>query len=709
MTLLWLVLVASLCAALPAWADEPGDAGADPPGDDDDSAADDDTPQISASTTVRSRRQRRAEEAHRDPASAVLIEIDPALLPPSASVADVLQDVAGVTIRRFGGPGDPSYVRIRGSSAQQVAVYVDGVPLNAHGSSAIDLSELDLASFDRIEVYRSAAPPELGAAPIGGVVHLRTRPDVAAPIRLRAGWGSWGTHTLSGGAGLAGKLPRGAVGNLRLSAAYDGTRGDFVYFDNHGTLYDATDDTTRRRTNNALDQLDVAGTARIVRGPLDLSLQDRLLWREGGVPGHPSRSAERARFGVTDNLLGGRLRLRLVPTLLATGDLSWRLRGERYRDPQAEIALGAQDSRDAMHEGGAGLGADWRPVPELAVLSSARLDLHTYTPRTLLPQPRTDATRLRLASTLAVSAPVELAQGRIAVSPTIRLVVLDDRWIGADPFGGGPVSDGPRVRVEPLPQLAVALRPVPELTIRAAASRGFRPPTFLELFGDRGSVKGNAALRPETGHSADLSARLRLVPNPLFSTSLEVGGFITDTIDAIALVPNSQKTAVPINLGHTRAGGVEAAWAVDALQHLHVDASMTWTEARVVQGERGTVGNRVPGVPPVQVDVGVQIFWDPWVRLGWRFDYTAGTFDSPSNFFLQAARPLHSAHLRLQPGPRLPWVALEVLNLTNTLSALQVRDPLHPSPDDRSPVSIEDYRGNPLPGRSVHLTIGWSP
>lgn len=680
------MLAASLCVA--------GSARAD---DDDTEDDEEDVPEVSSSTIVRGQRPDGTGEAHRDPASAVVIELDPDSLPPSTSVADVLDDVAGVTIRSFGGPGDASFVRIRGSSAQQVAVYVDGVPLNAHGNGAIDLSELDVASFDRVEVYRSAAPPALGAAPIGGVVHLRTRADVAAPLRFRAGYGSWGTHSLSAGGGVAGRLPGplgGGLGNLRFSAAYDGTRGDFRYFTNNGTLYDPDDDGLRRRTNNHLNQIDSTVAARLETGPVDLTVRDRLLWRDGGVPGNPATTVRRARFGLTDNLLAARLRLRVAPRVTALGDLSWRRRGERYEDPDDEVGLGAQDSRDMFDEAAAGVIADLRPVAGVTVLASARLDLNAYTPRALLPSLGADGSHLRAASTFGLSTPIELLEGGIALSPTIRVVVLDDQE---------------RLRAEPLPQLAVALRPVPALTIRAAASRGFRPPTFLELYGDRGSVIGNAALRPETGHSADLSARLRLRPHALFSSALEVGGFVTDTIDAIALVPNSQKTAVPINLGHTRSGGVEAAASVDALDHLRVEGSVTWTDARIRGGERGTVGNRVPSVPVWQMNLGVQAFWDPWVRLGWRFDYTAGTFDSPSNFFEQAARPLHSAHLRLQAGRKLPWVSVEVVNIADTLSALQYRDPLHPDEDDRSPVAIEDYRGNPLPGRSVHVAIGWSP
>ena len=664
--------------------------------DDSNDDTDDDTDDKEVSDTVTVEDTADSADTHDSPAAATIVRIDPSTLPPSTSVADVLEDVSGVAIRRFGGPGDPAFVRIRGSTAQQVAVYVDGVPLNAHGSGAVDLSELDVAAYEQVEVYRSAAPAELGAAPIGGVVHLRTRPDVAAPLRVSAAYGSWGTHSLSGGGGIARELPGGAVGNLRFSAALDGTRGDFRVFDPGPLLYSTDDDAIVRRANNHLTQLDTTTTARLVVHALDLTLRDRLLVRQGGVPGPVRRPAQQARLGVTDNLLAGRAQLRFG-RVDVTGDLSWRVRADRYVDREDEVGLGVQDRRDLLHEGGAALGASIRPTPGVSVLPSARLDVHAWAPASLLPGATPESARLRFGSTFGLATP--LARGPIALTPTVRLIVLDDRLSD---------HDAGRIRVEPLPQVALAIRPAEWLTIRAASSRSFRPPSFLELFGDRGGIIGNASLVPETALSTDAGLRLQRAGDRV-GGSFEIGGFLTETRDAIVFVPNGQRTAVPINLGRTLAGGIEAAASFDLLDHLHVDASLSWTRARITAGERGTVGNAVPGVPELQVHATVEGFWDPWIRVGYRVDFTAGTYDSASNFYLQAPRPLHSAHLRVQLGSRLPWLSLEVRNLGDQIAALQARDPLHPDPDDRTLQPIEDFRGNPLPGRSLHVAIGWTP
>ena len=55
---------------------------------------------------------------------------------------DLLGEQVGVQLRRFGGPGEPSELSIRGSTAEQVAVQLDGIPINSVLTGSTDLSQL---------------------------------------------------------------------------------------------------------------------------------------------------------------------------------------------------------------------------------------------------------------------------------------------------------------------------------------------------------------------------------------------------------------------------------------------------------------------------------------------------------------------------------------------------------------------------------------
>jgi outer membrane cobalamin receptor len=96
----------------------------------------------------------------------------------AGSTAEILQMVPGVQVDRIGGPGGTSSIYIRGSDPEHVLVLVDGVrmndPLLSRGG-AYDLSAIDPATIERIEVIRGAGSAIYGADAIGGIVNIVTK------------------------------------------------------------------------------------------------------------------------------------------------------------------------------------------------------------------------------------------------------------------------------------------------------------------------------------------------------------------------------------------------------------------------------------------------------------------------------------------------------------------------------------------------------
>jgi len=194
-----------------------------------------------------------------DPArrAAFVTVIDAAEFRDSAtSVPELLQKSVGVSIRRFGGPGSLATASIRGSSAEQVTVLLDGVPLNRARSGAVNLSNIPLRIVERIEVYRSFAPLRFQPGAIGGVVNIVTRTPGEGPTAdARATYGSFGTYEVNG----AHSGRNGAWSHL-LSATAGGSDGDFEFKDDNGTRIEPSDDETTDRENNDYDGLDLFGS-----------------------------------------------------------------------------------------------------------------------------------------------------------------------------------------------------------------------------------------------------------------------------------------------------------------------------------------------------------------------------------------------------------------------------------------------------------------
>ena len=112
-----------------------------------------------------------ASDIHRNPAYATVITRE-SFEGRETSLPDVLAEATGVHVKRLGGLGAFSTLSLRGSSAEQVEVYLDGILLNTAFGGGVDLSILPLAHVGQIEVYRGAGA---GGNGLGGTVHVRTR------------------------------------------------------------------------------------------------------------------------------------------------------------------------------------------------------------------------------------------------------------------------------------------------------------------------------------------------------------------------------------------------------------------------------------------------------------------------------------------------------------------------------------------------------
>ncbi len=639
-------------------------------------------------------------------AAVTVIEVDDRL-PAASDAAGVIGDAAGVHVQRLGGLADTAVITVRGSSARQVEVFVDGVPLNAYGGTAIDLTELPLGDFERVEVYRSGTPPELGSAAMGGAVNLVTAPGRPPAPRLDLTAGSYGTRRLAATGGWAG---RGAGRTVDLLLAGEGlsSRGDFSFFDDRGTVYDADDDRVLTRINNDVAQAEVRARVRVAGGAWRLTLSDALLLRDQGLPGLGHDQATEARFGAFQNGLVLQARASSSHAVAVRARASYRLRAERYQDPLGEIGTGVQDSRDRFHGGAAMVHVGWVPAPWQALGATVELRLDGYEPVDRTREVATDGARARAGLVLSLADDLSLLGDRLRLSPVAQLHVLDNRALGRVPFGDAAVApDAAATRAAFTPRLGLLLRPLPALAVKANVWRAFRPPDFIELFGDHGTVIGNTDLRPETAVAWDAGARLAGGPPEVVAGSLSATVFWRRSDDAIVYVQNSQSTQVPVNFGRARVWGIEAAADATVARAVDLRAALTWTDSVNLDEAEAYRGNQLPGVPTWEVEGRASVRILDVARLGGSYGYTAGTYLDATNWYLTAPRNLVGAFARVQPGPRWPSLEIEVRNLLDITTQEVPRDPLNPDDGETVVKPLTDFAGYPLPGRTILVTIGY--
>ena len=143
-------------------------------------------------------------------------------------LADFLKMVPGVHVREINGKGQYTTVSVRGSTAAQVGVFVDGILFNLGGDSAADISTIPVRNVERIEVYRGYIPARFGGTYMGGVINIVTKRPVKANVSASMGKKSYGGY--SGGVEVDAPLGNGA---LLIGVNRDQSKGDFKYRNFH--------------------------------------------------------------------------------------------------------------------------------------------------------------------------------------------------------------------------------------------------------------------------------------------------------------------------------------------------------------------------------------------------------------------------------------------------------------------------------------------
>ncbi|MED5371296.1 MAG: TonB-dependent receptor [Myxococcota bacterium] len=630
----------------------------------------------------------RSEQAdpQRSAAPVTVIQVDERL-PSSWDVAQVVDSASGTTVNRLGGLGDYATVSIRGSSSRQVQIHLDGIPLNPDGSAAVNLSELPLHSFERVEIYRGNPPPQLGAAPIGGVVNLV--PGDARGTQVHGSVGSFGYR--KAGASHAGQLGQTRV--LVLGEAFH-SDGDFSYFDDGGTRYTLMDDRLQVRQNNDSDQ--ISGLLRLERpvGPAELSLLWAPMLREEGLAGHSGARSYQTRLDSRRNLVG-------LQAQAGTGQLSlsaraWhQLRVETLDDPLGEIVLGAREQRTSTQQLGTLASVAWAPSPSVILRGTAWGRLDQASAQDLMDPGAKAEQHLRWTTGAAASADLWLLKERLRVSP-----VLQGLWVDSASVSSLAAFT---------PRIGVAALPVQGVILKASAGRYLRPPDFGELYGDRGVLVGNPDLSPESGWQADVGARLQSPQSWGIQGSLELGHYWRNSENLITWSQNSQKTLVAHNVGRAWVQGVEAALSAELHGWVSLQSNLTRTLSVNLTADPAVADNQLPRIPLWELSQVSSVHWGERVRLGHTWSYSAQSYWDRTNWYLVPPRSLHGVFLRVQPKPALPSLELSVLNLRDQRVEAVARNVLDPQDDNLILQPLTDFVGYPLPGRTVLLTLRWSP
>ncbi len=207
----------------------------------------------------------------------------------------VLQDRAGVLVVSTGGPGAPSHLSIRGSSANEILVLVDGVPINSPVTGEADLSTIPLSTIERVTVLKGAQSARWGGRAMAGVVLIETRRPTIPDAELDASAASYGERDAA--LSVGGPGPAGISGILSASRRL--SRGDFPY-----NVPAVRGGGTAIRGDDGFSASAVDGALTRNVGPVGLRLHGTYDANARGLPGSVAAPSFTA-HGSDDRIAGG--------------------------------------------------------------------------------------------------------------------------------------------------------------------------------------------------------------------------------------------------------------------------------------------------------------------------------------------------------------------------------------------------------------------
>lgn len=651
---------------------------------------------------------------------------------------ELLEKESGVRVQRYGGLGSYSTLSIRGSNANQVNVYLDGIPLNNAQGGEVNLSDLNIENVSRVDVYRSGAPGEFSGSSIGGSVNLvPDRGEGANGTRLTFSGGSFGTYRLAAQAwgGAFGEepltedklLPEGDVdagqADARDDVEYDAPPGDdeqplryslgggyarsdqdYKFRNNNGTpVLNTFDDFDDIRKNAQFRDVFATGFGSYQWSNTEIKLLEDYRYRQHGVPGPGSNQSEktereywRSTTGLGTDTKGlGFDALRLKSRAFYTESR------ENFFDPLQEFGAGVPNSSSRFQSYGGHL------IPELYLLDYHQIlrffgavERETYQRENrnrFHQRVETEPKKFRNHSALTIQDELRFFDRRLVFLPSVQFERYTDRFndpdqirFSANPFEADEVE-------RRFTNYEAALKVVPlkisgfELFLTSTAATRSRVPTFFELFGEQGSVQGNPDLEPEDAEAVDGGPGLTWT-RPQFRFEASAVYFQRWVRDMILFVPNSQFSLRPENVDSAEIDGVEFSAKLNLFDMIEGYNNYTYQRAINTSDVEFLEGKYLPLRPLHENHSGLKFYNEHW-ELGGELIFVGAVFKDRTNEaanyepsrWISNAFVSYSVYGRSKRDETELLVGLEVKNITNE--------------------RVADVVGYPLPGRSIYGTV----
>lgn len=498
------------------------------------------------------------------PSAVEVISVDDSRTTAKLSLSHMIDMSPSVGIKDYGGVSAMKSISLRGATAGQVLIMLNGQRLNSPQNGEVDLSLIPAASIERIEIVRGGQSALYGADAVGGVVNIITQDnhiiqDHVLHTSFESSFGSLATYSAGGHLNFSHRHF-----SFTLSGSYLSSQGNYSYLDNWGDRH--------IRENNDSRSLQFYSSVKYAKAKSIYRMTYLFNTAERGVPGTLAPVYLSARqWDQRQSFQFHTVVEKGVHSLSA--DIDYDRTWNRYVNDEMLVPLDNKyltqspsfGFQDRMDFGNAaritwGLGANYNMQETLHYDTTfSRLSTHGFI---------MDESKIVFHNK---------ASSSLILQPALRADLHSDYEMAVSP------------------QLGMLLFPAAgeKLSIRTTMGQSFRAPTFNDLYWPRDSYAvGNPDLEPERG--LDWEAGMRYQPSA--ETYCELNYFYRHVRDMIIWLDHAGFWW-PENLDAAEITGLESVYHQTLGHNLKMDMNYTFLNSVNLSHSESEYGRQLPYRP----------------------------------------------------------------------------------------------------------------
>lgn len=553
----------------------------------------------------------------------------------SQNLTDILQQINGIQIRQISGIGNPSSVSIRGSTSKQVQVYIDGQLINDNQFGGFDLNQLPISQIQSIEVSKNQALGT-GATPIGGTIRINTFKANSDTLRISAEHGSFGFNQAN--------ITYNEVfqsHNLGLGYSFIKSDNNFDYlvpqnFNNPSeSIIEPLRNNQYRKSSWYLNDETQLGAHKLRFNVQHLN-QDKSLpnYQNNSPQNQSSLNSQATRYGYQHNW---------QPTFDA--GIAEPIEGLTLEQIEFQLYRQNKDEQYQQIPGG--------PIEREAIYHSVQ-DLLSIKPSLIIKHfavtPFIDYQRQTFTSALTTNGQANTCN---AISPcdikaeqqqltygsglnwqntdgslSAQLLVSQMRQQNKNVALNDPNATALKQKSHFDSQEGAINFKWAGLDNQLSIAKGVRAPTLFELFGDRGSFKGNKNLQAETATTYSFSSRYQ---QPNYQVSFSA--YQQDQQNAIVAIFTSTGVGSYTNVANSTVKGIELQASYQFTPRLNVLMQGNYIDSRNHSQIVAFDNKHLPGIYHQQLSVGINYQLMDSLQFGIRTDFDQELYFNRANRF----------------------------------------------------------------------------